>query len=303
MKRELHSLVFTTLFALSASGGLTLAQEVNPDDSQISNAEPSITFQRHQFTISRQNGKILIDGQVVLNHFHDSKGKELGLIEIFDNVRFPTDREFLEWARKLRGTRSYTYDEVTQVGPDGASATKPLVFFDKAQRAELDSKWQAWLDKRSAKMEEENRLRMVREREAQTYQQQAQLQQLQTQVLLTQAAAAQKSAESLAVISGETSLWEIELIPVGQIGGCPGGCSGSYYGFPSINGYETSGTIFTAFGTGNVSASFGNNYLYGSGSNSLYVRNYGRTSQVASYLAIQENPGYRVGHIRKLAGY
>jgi len=73
---------------------------------------------------------------------------------------------------------------------------------------------------RQAELEQANRLRLAKEQEAKRYQQQAHLQELQTQALQAQVAAAEKSAQSLAVISGATSLWEVELVPAGSFGGC-----------------------------------------------------------------------------------
>lgn len=168
-------------------------------------------------------------------------------------------------------------------------------------RKELDPKWQAWLDKRHAEIEESNRGRLAQEREARTYQLQAQLQQLQTQALNAQVAAAERSATSLAVISGETSLWEVELVPAGQVGSCSG-CTWGYSSFPYGTGYETTGISLSSYGRGNFAASFGNYATYGQ-SGSFFVKSYGRTSQVASENAVGSNPGYRVGTIRKLARY
>lgn len=303
MKLKLQFLVFFSLLSFVSAVGHLRAQEAIPTVSSQSDIEPSIAFKRHQFTVSRQNGKIYFDGNVVPSHFRESKNEEVRLIEIFDDLSFPTDGEFVAWARKLRGARTYTYDEVTQVDSSGTSTTMPLVFCKKDQRAELDINWNAWLDKRQADLEAANRLRMAEEKEARIYQQQAQLQQLQTQAIFAQAAAAKQSADSLAVISGETSLWEIELVPAGQFGSCVGGCSTGYSLFPYTYGYETSGVSFNAFGNGSFAASIGSNNWYGNGSGRFYVKSYGRSSDVAGYAATQNNPGYRVGTIRKLAGY
>jgi hypothetical protein len=302
MKLKLRFLVFFSLLSVVSAVGQLRAQEAIPTVSSQSDIVPSTGFKRHQFTVSRQNGKIYFDGNVVPSHFRESKNKEVRLIEIFDDLSFPSDGELVAWARKLRGTRTYTYDEVTQVDSSGTSTTMPLVFFKKDQRAELDISWNAWLDKRQADLEAANRLRMAEEKEARIYQQQAQLQQLQTQAILAQTAAAKQSANSLAVISGETSLWEIELVPAGQYSSCIG-CSTSYSRYPYTYGYETSGVSFNAFGNGNFAASFGSNNWYGNGSGRFYVKGYGRSSDVAGYAAAQNNPGYRVGTIRKLAGY
>ncbi len=301
MNRSSNSFLGLVLLGFASLSSHLVSQENIQQATISSNAEPIVKFQRHQFSVSRQNGKILIDGKVVANHFHQKSSKEIALIQEFDNVSFSTDKEFNDWARKLRSTRTYTYDEVTQVDSDGKSTTKPLVLFDLEHRKELDPKWQTWLDKRQAEIEESNRGRLAQEREARTYQLQAQLQQLQTQALNAQVAAAERSAASLAVISGETSLWEVELVPGGQVGSCSS-CSSGYSSFPYGFGYETSGVSLSSYGRGNFAASFGNYSTYGQ-SGSFSVKSYGRTSLIASENAVSSYPGYRVGTIRKLAGY
>lgn len=298
MVRSIPAMVFFSLATLILIDGRLTADEPSLDVGKKAN-ESSVSFKRHQFKVSRQNGKILFDGTEIPKHFVETKSKEVKLIEIFDGLNFPSDRQFLQWARKLKGARTYTYDEVIRVTEDGSTNTQPLVFFDKNQRSELDSKWHVWLDMRQAELEQANRLRLAQEQEAKRYQQQAHLQELQTQTIQAQAAAAEKSAQTLAVISGATSLWEVELVPAGSSGGCSD-CSPNFGGI--VYGTQTYGVSFVANG-GSLTSTFGGNYNFSGGSNSLYVQAYGRTSQAASYQAVQYNPGYRAGTIRKLAGY
>lgn len=298
MVRSISAIVFFSLATLIWFDARLTADESSLNVGRKTN-ESSVSFLRHQFTVSRQNGKILFDGTEIPKHFLETKSKEVKLIEIFDGLNFPSDRQFLQWARKLKGTRTYTYDEVIRVTEDGSTSTQPLVFYDKEQRSELDSKWHVWLDMRQADLEQANRLRLAQEQESKRYQQQAHLQELQTKAKQAQAAAAEKSAQSLAVISGATSLWEVELVPAGSFGGCST-CSSYLGGFGY--GTQTHGVAFVANG-GGLTSTFGGNYNFGGGSNSLYVKAYGRTSQAASDQAVQYNPGYRVGTIRKLAGY
>ncbi len=157
----------------------------------------------------------------------ETKRKEIRLIETFEGLTFASEKEFVQWVNKLRGARTYTFDEVTRVTSDGSTVTRPLVFFDNEERSEVDAQWHAWLDKRQADIDEANRVRSAQEQEAKRYQQLAHLQELQAQALAAQAAAAERSAESLAVISGATSLWEVELIPAGAADFCPGAQQGS----------------------------------------------------------------------------
>lgn len=256
------------------------------------------TFERKQFTVSRQRGKIYFDGAEAPLRKLQNKSKEIRLIETFDGLDFESEIQFHHWAQRLRGTRTYTYDEVTQNGADGNSFTQPLVFFDKDQRIELDKKWLAWLDKRNADIEEANRVRLAKEQEAKLYQQHSHLQNLQAQALTTQSAAAERSADSLAVISGATSLWEVELVPSGSSTFCSN-CSTGLGGF--YTGTQSFGLSLYANGSGLTSA-FDGVANYDSGRNSIYVQAYGRTSQIAGDQALKSNPGYRVGSIRKLAG-
>lgn len=260
----------------------------------------SVSFERKQFTVNRHKGKVFIDGAELHRFFPDNKSKEVRLIEVFDGLSFSTDRQFQEWAQKLRGTRTYTYDEVTRMETDGSRVTKPLVFFEREQRIELDKLWNAWLDERQAQWEETQRVRALQEEEAKQYQQATHLLELQSKGIAAQVAAAERSADSLVVISGATSLWEVELIPAGS-------SEGSYFSPQSLGvfsvGTQSTGISLFVGGGGQKSSTFGTTYQWGSVSNSLTVRAYGRTSQIASDSALHSNPGYRVASIRKLAGY
>ncbi len=298
MVRSIPAMVIFSLALLTGYGTRLLADEPMPDAEKSIN-ESNVSFERHQFTVSRQNGKILFDGIEIAKHIVETKSKEVKLIETFDGLSFPSDRQFLQWARKIQGTRTYTYDEVIRVAEDGSTHTQPLVFFDKDQRSILDAKWHAWLDKRRVEIEEANRLRIAQEQETKRYQQQVHQLELQTQALQAQAAAAEKSSQSLAVISGATSLWEVELVPKGGFGGCYD-CS-PFLG-QLANGTQSYGISFVA-NSGNLASSFGSHYNYGQRSSSFHVKAYGRTSQIASEQAVADHPGYRVGTIRKLAGY
>jgi hypothetical protein len=257
-----------------------------------------VSFERRQFTISRHHGKIFFDGTEAPRQIVENKSKEVRLIEIFDGLNFSSDKQFDQWARKLRGTRTYTFDEVTLVAANGSTVTQPLVFFDRDQRADLDTKWHAWLTKRQAEMEEANRVKRAQEQETKQYEELGRLRELQTRTLQAQTDAAEKSARSLAVISGETSLWEVELVPVGSFGGCTS-CSDNLGVF--LQGTSSAGVSLFANG-GNLASSFGTSFNIRSHTNSIYVKAYGRTSQVASDEAVHSNPGYRAASIRKLAG-
>ncbi len=157
-----------------------------------------------------------------------------------------------------------------------------MVFFDNEERSEVDAQWHAWLDKRQAEIDEANRVRSAQEQEAKRYQQLAHLQELQAQALAAQAAAAERSAESLAVISGATSLWEVELIPPSRrlLPRLLNRFSDVFYGSTSA------GTAFFPYVGWN--SSFGINPSYKRES-SIYVMAYGRTSEIATDKAIDSS--------------
>lgn len=297
MFRSIFPTVFMVLSAIFLYGNRLKADE--PTQGASSNREDtSVAFERRQFTVSRYQGRILFDGSEALRPILENKSKELRLIEIFDGQQFASDRAFNQWAHKLKGTRTYTYDEVHRVSPDGSKLSQPLVFFDKDQRIDLDLKWHAWLNERQAEIEKANQIRIVQEQEARRYQQIADLQELQIQALSAQAQAAQRSADSLAVISGATSLWEVELVPAVSYSFCAT-ClptfGGNYYG-------SQNASLSLLANGGGVISSFGGSLSH-IGSTSIYVSAYGRTSQIASDYALNSRPGYRVGSVRKLAGY
>lgn len=298
MFRSTYSILSLILSAACTFGGWLNADENNQKPSSQTE-EASVSFERRQFTVSRHKGKILFDGVEAPRQILVNKSKEVRLIETFDGLQFTSDRSFVQWATKLKGSRTYTYDDVHTVNAEGVTDTQPLVFFGKEQRKDLDVKWHAWLDERQAEIEKANRLRLAQEQEAKKYQQLLSLQELQAQALSAQTSAAEKSAESLAVISGETSLWEVELVPVGSSSFCTN-CAPNFGGFNL--GAQSAGLSFFTNGNG-FSTDYGSNVNYGNGSNSIYVRAYGRTSQIASNQALDSNPGYRVGSVRKLAGY
>lgn len=273
MMRSIRS-VFLLVIATAGMLESRLVADPPIRDLETPNAELSVSFQRLQFTVSRQRGKIFFDGREVSGSVLATKPKEVRLIETLDGLRFPSDKEFTAWVQKLRGARTYTYDEVTQAAADGSKIVQPLVFFAAKERVELDPKWHEWLDTRQVSSEDSQRVS-----------QQAHQQETPAPTLSALVAAGERSADSLAVLSGATSLWEVELVPTGS------------WGVSSSNSLRFQ-TLFE--GTQYASDSF----LANSGSSSsLYVRAYGRTSQVATAQALNSNPGYRVGSIRKLAGY
>lgn len=193
MFRTNHLMLFFALVTVIQIGSKLKADEPI-QDAKSEREETSISFERLQFTVSRHKGKILFDGFEAPRGILENKSKEVRLIETFDGLQFASDTTFIQWAHKLKGTRTYTYDQVTRVSADGSKITQPLVFFDKETRTELDVKWHAWLEMRQAEIEAANRSRLAQEEKAKRYQQQSQFNELQAQLLRAQAAAAEESS-------------------------------------------------------------------------------------------------------------
>jgi hypothetical protein len=74
-------------------------------------ADDVIEFERKTITFARYRGQIFIDGTKV-QHPLTQFPTIVALNEKFDHQKFDNDREFLHWAHKLRGVRTYTFDEV-----------------------------------------------------------------------------------------------------------------------------------------------------------------------------------------------
>lgn len=273
MKRSVRWILLLVVTTVGMLQGRLVA-DPPPQGPEQPVAQTSVSFHRLQFTVSRQRGKILFDGREVSGSVLAAKSKEVRLIETFDGLRFLSDKEFVAWVHKLRGTRTYTYDEVTQVAADGSTTVQPLVFFEAKERIDLDPKWHDWLDSRQVPPQEDQRAL-----------QQPSQQDIPSQAFSALVAAEERSADSLAVLSGATSLWEVELVPTGN------------QGFSSSDSLP----FQTLFGGSQFAI---NAYAgYSDHSSSHYVRAYGRTSQLATAQALNSNPGYRIGSVRKLAGY
>ena len=147
-------------------------------------------------------------GHVYFNNYWYShplteQSQYVRLIEVFDQQHFNSNHEFFEWAKTLRGTRTYTYDTVKLHRPNSVTDLGPL-FFAPQERAEINPTWRIG-EKEDARLVEQDR--MKRESELEKARQEAELA---NSRLLAQAAS--ESAKSLSVLSGDTSLWEVELL-------------------------------------------------------------------------------------------
>ncbi len=256
--------------------------DVTPASSQDT-SNPDVRFERNHFTVERYHGMVYFDG-VASKHPKTDHALYIDLITAFDGIKLQTDREVLHWVRTLHGKRTYTYDNVIRKDDIGNQTVKPLVLISSEQRLQVDPFWHAWLvaEAESKRVAQQQRIAYELEQSRNAAQQEA------TNQLV---AATQAAANSLAVASGETSLWEIELIPQS---------SGSHYGYGTQIGAES--YLVGHYPTG-VTASSGGAYFDIAPTNRKYVRAYGRSSDYAWSQALSTNPDYRTGSIRKLAGY
>lgn len=237
-------------------------------------ADGDIKFERKTFSVARYHGQIFIDGIKVQNPLTRFP-TFVALIEKFDNQKFDNDREFLHWAQKLRGVRTYTFDEVVETDPWGETVRQPLVLKPDERQSELRKLWNSWLDE-----QEKERLHQQSEAERNSSQNNQNQSDASTS---SQNSAAENIVRSLSIISGETSLWEVEL-------------RSSQY----PNYLVTQGIGFSSSATLGYGSFFSTGYGIPP-SKSFYVRVTGRTSHEASSAASWKHPGYAVGTIRRIS--
>ena len=169
--------------------------------------EPSfdeLRFERREFTVSRVRGDVLIDGVKADKELVSNQAQQVLLIETFDGLKFHDDKEFRDWARHLRGSRTYIFDDVITHAADGSIVRTPLVLLPPATRATTEPLWQAWIDERS---HAEQAARTAYDQQQAEHSRLAQLQQLaqtQTEEIIAQ-------TRLLAIASGVTDLWEVRL--------------------------------------------------------------------------------------------
>jgi hypothetical protein len=267
-----------TLLSLTAAGTISGAYAMEPGNaagpkSRQNSDSVQYTFERNTFDVSRQHGHVYFNNYWY-SHPLIEQHQYVRLIEVFDHQNFTSDHEFFNWAKTLRGTRTYTYDTVKEHRPNSVTNLGPLVLLAAKQRAEIDPAWRFWRD------QEETRLAKLaqkqREAEAIKARQDAELE---TSRKLVKSAT--QSAQALSVLSGNTSLWEVELQPRGPR------------------------TIWLP--SGSPQFSFSNRTPFGainfSVGGSKYVRSYGRNSVSAGRTALTKNPNYRLGSVRRVSGF
>ena len=267
-----------TFFALAFTQVTFVAQAVEPAkraarQTQGKADQIRYTFERHTFDVARQHGHVYFNNYWY-SHPLTEQSQYVRLIEVFDQQHFNSNHEFFEWAKTLRGTRTYTYDTVKLHRPNSVTDLGPLVLLAPQERAEINPTWRIWREGEDARLAEQ--ARMKRESELEKARQEAELA---NSRLLAQAAS--ESAKSLSVLSGDTSLWEVELLPRNQ----------RTIWLPSRSP-RFSFSNRTPFGSLNFSVG-----------SSKYVRAYGRNSAAAGRRALADHPNYRLGTVRKVAGF
>lgn len=228
-------------------------------------------FERRRFTVQREHGRVLIDGVEAPSDVVERGTKEVRLIEYFDGVHFDSSRDFRNLAKKLRGTRTYTYDVVFLRDANLNEQTIPLVLLPKEQRLNAEVDWRQWLAQERDATEQ-----------ARVAQQKVELEQ-QKYVALEKAAAQQKAVASQPVVSLDSlfsTRWRVYLAPANE------GLYGFASGVQSVN-YVTGIQV----GTGSV--------LYQPSSTTSYEV-VAANSQIASNLAHAKYPNYRIVGISKV---
>lgn len=169
--------------------------------------EPSLNevrFERREFTVSRVRGDVLIDGVKADRELVLHQAQQVLLIETFDGLKFNDDKEFRDWARHLRGSRTYVFDDVITHEADGSVVRTPLVLLPPDTRATTEPLWQAWIDERAHAEQVARTAYDQQQAENSRLNQLQQSVQAQTEELVAQ-------TRLLAIASGATDLWEVRL--------------------------------------------------------------------------------------------
>jgi hypothetical protein len=270
-------LALTTLFAFGCIATAVKGQETRSAKVVV----PTVTntaidetveyvFERSTFQVSRHRGHVYFGDYWYAKPLSEQE-TYVRLIETFDGLNFDTNAEFFDWARKLRGKRTYTYDSVAQIRGGKTTVLGPLVLLPEEKRSKIDPHWRTW------RFDEDHK---QRQREEQRRRYEARKSRYEAEIAYSRRLAqiATKSANSLAVIAGETALWEVELIPT-----------------ESNSAWTTNSSIslFGGYGIGSGTSQ--------SSRGPIYVRSYGRNSYAAGQAALAGYNSYQIGSIRKLS--
>ena len=143
-------LALTTLFAFGCIATAVKGQETRSAKAVV----PTVTntaidetveyaFERSTFQVSRHRGHVYFGDYWYVKPLSEQE-TYVRLIETFDGLNFDTNAEFFDWARKLRGKRTYTYDSVAQIRGGKTTVLGPLVLLPEEKRSKIDQHWRAW---------------------------------------------------------------------------------------------------------------------------------------------------------------
>lgn len=208
MKRLTLLLGVSLLLSYVAANAQLHAGASLPADTLVDLPSPGasevVNFYRHQFTVRRQRGKVLIDGVVIPKDFVERGSKEVRLIETFDDLSFDSTHEFRSWVKMLRGTRTYTYDNVHLRNERGSIDVIPLVLLDEQRRRKVNPVWQEWLSDQRAIQLSKHVASQARKAELDRYQE------LQRTVR-EQASALEQLSQAQHPIDDHDNLWVVHL--------------------------------------------------------------------------------------------
>lgn len=232
---------------------------------------PVIGFERHQFSVERVRGKVLINGEPIDSDVVESRQREVLLIEEFDHFNFASTRDFRSWAKLLRGARTYTYDNVLTRNVDGSIHSTPLVLLPQQQRDVADPLWEQWIDAKHAMAEAEQREAAAEQAKADHYRTIQEIAQKQVE-------ASERLAAALDSSSRREDRWLVYLTQEGS------------------SGVITEGTSL-GFSGGGIQFSTGRFLVP---RNSFPVRVSALNSQAATTNALAQYPGYTLVSVRRL---
>ena len=268
------SLLLVPIASVSAGGPAAPEILDSPEIIVAPGVSPSkLRFERKQFTLSRQRGDIRFDGTLVDSQAVANGDQRIRLIETFDHVKFKNDSDFRRWTRRLRSTRTYTYDDVIQMTENGSTTRQPLVLLPSAERPAAERQWGTWLA-----MKSDDAMKATDASEAEqsgVARGNRELASALKQLLSVSPAIAGRShlrAAAERVIGNSLDLWDVRLVPTTN---------------------RTFGAANVAFNRGVYFSS--PNYVDG-----ISVRVIAEDSQFAIYQALRQNPGYRLSSARKL---
>lgn len=263
--RYLCPLLLLIPFAINSAQADDLANVDNAKQNDELVGE-DLQFERHQFSVERFRGHVYLNGQLG-DHAVSAGSQFVDLIETFDHLNFETDHEFRNWVRRLRGTRTYTYDNVIRTDEQGQVDVTPLVLLPAETRTKVDPLWNNWL------LEQErasSRAQSEHESDHDTTE-------LLVSLLASRAAAPVATADR----------WEVELVP-----------RGSQRLF--LTGPEQATNVFLNHRSVPITFGLAGTPYDPTAYRAKYVRVSAYDSYEASVQATSQYPGYESRTIRKL---